>query len=64
MTQIVKIEGESNYVVFGEVIGVHMRDDAIVNGRFDVSTFQPLSRLGYRDYAVVENVFELDRPDD
>ncbi|MDE0985880.1 MAG: flavin reductase family protein, partial [Yoonia sp.] len=64
MTQIVKIEGESNYVVFGEVIGVHMRDNTIVNGRFDVSTFQPLSRLGYRDYAVVENVFELDRPDD
>ena len=64
MTQIVKIEGESKYVVFGEVIGVHMRDNTIVNGRFDVSTFQPLSRLGYRDYSVVENVFELIRPDE
>lgn len=64
MTQIIKIEGASNYVVFGEVIGVHLRDDTIVNGRFDVTTFQPLSRLGYRDYSVVDNVFELNRPDD
>ncbi|SPH22066.1 hypothetical protein ASD8599_02813 [Ascidiaceihabitans donghaensis] len=64
MTQIVQIEGASNYVVFGEVTGVHMRDDTIVDGRFDVTTFQPLSRLGYRDYAVVDNIFELNRPDD
>ncbi|MEP1520762.1 flavin reductase family protein [Ascidiaceihabitans sp.] len=64
MTQIVQIEGASNFVVFGEVTGVHMRDDTIVDGRFDVTTFQPLSRLGYRDYAVVDTIFELKRPDD
>ena len=64
MTQIVKIEGAANYVVFGEVVGVHLRDDCIVDGRFDVTTFQPLSRLGYRDYSVVRDVFELSRPDD
>lgn len=64
MTQVVQIEGASNFVVFGEVTGIHMRDSAIVDGRFDVSTFQPLSRLGYRDYSIVENVFELTRPDD
>ncbi len=64
MTQIVKIEGETNYVVFGEVVGVHMRDDCIRNGRFDVTTFRPLARLGYRDYSVVTDMFELQRPDD
>ncbi|OWU86446.1 flavin reductase [Oceanicola sp. 22II-s10i] len=64
MTQIVKIEGKHNFVVFGEVTGVHMKDDCIVDGRFDVTTFNPLSRLGYRDYAVVRDVFELARPDD
>ncbi|MEP3919265.1 flavin reductase family protein [Ascidiaceihabitans sp.] len=64
MTQIVQIEGASNFVVFGEVTGVHIRDDTIVDGRFDVTTFQPLSRLGYRDYAVVDTIFELNRPDD
>jgi flavin reductase (DIM6/NTAB) family NADH-FMN oxidoreductase RutF len=64
MTQIVKIEGEHNFVVFGEVVGVHLRDDALVEGRFDVTTYQPLSRMGYRDYTVVREVFELRRPDD
>ena len=64
MTQIVKIEGAFNFVVFGEVVGVHLRDDALVDGRFDVTTYQPLSRMGYRDYTVVREVFELKRPDD
>ena len=45
MTQIVKIEGESNFVVFGEVIGVHLRDDCMVDGLFDVTKFQPVARL-------------------
>ncbi|MFC6637279.1 flavin reductase family protein [Sulfitobacter sp. JBTF-M27] len=64
MTQIVKIEGEANYVVFGEVIGVHLRDDCMVDGRFDVTRYEPLSRLGYRDYTRVREVFEMTRPDD
>lgn len=64
MTQIVKIEGAHNFVVFGEVVGVHMRDDTLINGRFDVTTFNPLSRMGYRDYTKVSEVFELSRPDD
>lgn len=64
MTQIVRIEGADNFVVFGKVTGVHLRDDTIVNGRFDVTTYQPLSRLGYRDYTHVAEVFEMIRPDD
>ena len=64
MTQIVQIEGKANYAVFGEVIGVHLRDDCVVDGRFDVTQYQPLSRLGYRDYSVVREVFEIIRPDD
>ncbi|KIT14526.1 flavin reductase family protein [Jannaschia aquimarina] len=62
LTQIVQLPGEANFVVFGEVTGVHIREDCLVDGRFDVTTFRPLSRLGYRDYAVVENVFTLARP--
>jgi len=64
LNQIVKLEGAGNYMVLGEVIGVHMRDDCIVDGRFDVTTYQPLSRLGYRDYLRVTELFELVRPDD
>lgn len=64
MTQIIQLEGESNFAVFGEVVGVHMRDDCLVDGRFDVTRFQPLTRLGYRDYGVIKEVFSLSRPDD
>jgi len=64
MTQIVQLDGQANFVVFGEVTGVHMRDDCIVDGMFDVMKYQPLSRLGYRDYATVTDVFSLDRPTD
>ncbi|QFT63769.1 NADH-FMN oxidoreductase RutF, flavin reductase (DIM6/NTAB) family [Roseivivax halotolerans] len=64
LTQIVKLEGESNFAVFGEVTGVHMRDACIVDGIFDVLTFNPLSRMGYRDYTVVREKFALKRPGD
>ncbi len=64
MTQIVKIEGEANFVVFGEVTGVHLRDDCLRDGQFDVTTYQPLTRLGYRDYSRITEVFSLKRPDD
>ncbi|MFT6424039.1 MAG: flavin reductase (DIM6/NTAB) family NADH-FMN oxidoreductase RutF [Celeribacter sp.] len=64
VTQIIRLEGPDNHAVFGEVTGVHMRDDCIKDGRFDVVAAQLLSRLGYRDYAQVTELFELTRPDD
>ncbi len=64
LTQIVQLPGAANFVVFGEVTGVHMRDDCLVDGRFDVTRYQPLSRMGYRDYTTVREVFELKRPED
>ena len=64
MTQIVPQLGDHNVIVMAEVVGVHLRDDCIVDGRFDVTTFNPLARLGYRDYSVVRDLFELNRPDD
>ena len=62
MTQIVQIKGESNFLVLGEVVGVHLRDDCVVDGVFDVLRYQPLSRLGYRDYTRITEVFSLKRP--
>jgi len=64
LTRIVDLEGAENFLILGEVVGVHLRDDCVVDGRFDVTTFNPLSRLGYRDYAKVSEVFSLTRPDD
>jgi flavin reductase (DIM6/NTAB) family NADH-FMN oxidoreductase RutF len=62
MTQIVKLAGKANFVVFGEVTGVHLRDDCVVDGRFDVLTYQPVARLGYRDYSRVTELFSMTRP--
>ncbi|MEM9967710.1 MAG: flavin reductase family protein [Pseudomonadota bacterium] len=64
MTQIVRLDGAANFVVFGEVVGIRLRDDCLVNGRFDITRYTPLSRMGYRDYTRVREVFELTRPDD
>jgi flavin reductase (DIM6/NTAB) family NADH-FMN oxidoreductase RutF len=58
----VSLPGDSNIVVFGEVIGVHLRDDCLVDGIFDVTRYQPLARLGYRDYARITNLFSINRP--
>jgi flavin reductase (DIM6/NTAB) family NADH-FMN oxidoreductase RutF len=62
LTQIVKLPGEANFAVFGEVTGIHMRDDCIVDGEFDVLSFNPLTRMGYRDYSVIREKFSLKRP--
>ena len=62
MRQIIQLDGEANFIVVGEVVGVHLRDDCMVDGKFDITRFQPLARCGYRDYAVVRDVFSLSRP--
>ena len=62
LSRIVRLAGETNYAVFGLVTGIHLRDDCVVDGTFDVTRYQPLARLGYRDYAVVSEVFSLSRP--
>ena len=51
-----------NYVVFGQVVGVHIDERIIVDGRVDVTVYKPLSRLGYMDYAAITEVFEMGRP--
>jgi len=49
-------------IVLGQVIGVHIDDRTIVNGKVDVTKLKPIARLGYGDYAVIDQVFELPRP--
>ena len=62
LTRIVELGGRANLMAIGEVTGIHMRDDCLVDGMFDITRFQPLARCGYRDYAVVREVFSLKRP--
>jgi flavin reductase (DIM6/NTAB) family NADH-FMN oxidoreductase RutF len=60
--RIVELPGAANVLVIGEVVGVHIADSVIVDGKVDVTLYQPLARLGYRDYAAVSAVFALARP--
>jgi flavin reductase (DIM6/NTAB) family NADH-FMN oxidoreductase RutF len=51
---------QSHYVVIGQVIGVHIKDEAITpEGRIDVLKLRPLARLGYHDYTSVESCFTM-----
>jgi flavin reductase (DIM6/NTAB) family NADH-FMN oxidoreductase RutF len=54
-------ESES-WVVFGQVVGIHIRDEAIREGRFDMATARPIGRMGYMDYCDAGDVFEMMRP--
>lgn len=64
LVKTVTLPGPDNTVAFGEVVGIHLRDDCIIDGKFDITKFKALARLGYRDYTVVEKAFTLARPDD
>ncbi|MCU0801354.1 MAG: flavin reductase family protein [Rhodobacteraceae bacterium] len=59
--QIIPLKG-GDYMVIGEVTGVHLRDDCVVAGRFDITRFHPMARLGYMDYARIETLITLPRP--
>lgn len=62
VVQDVPLLGDGNALIVGEVTGVHLRDDCLAGGRFDVTRFRPVGRMGYRDYSVVREVIEVLRP--
>ena len=63
LTNVLRLAGDANFVAFGVVTGVHLRDDCVIDGRFDPRPAGGwLSRLGYKDYAAVTELFEMDRP--
>ncbi len=49
-------------MILGEVVGVHIRDDCLVDGRLDYTRYAPAARLGYHDYTFVREVMALKRP--
>ena len=53
---------DPNTVVFGEVVGIHIADEAIVDGIVDVTRLDPIARLGYREYVHVRDTFAMTRP--
>lgn len=51
-----------NFLMLGEVIGIHIDDRFIRDGRVDTAGMKPIARCGYHDYAVVTELFEMKRP--
>jgi flavin reductase (DIM6/NTAB) family NADH-FMN oxidoreductase RutF len=49
-------------VVFGQVVGIHIDEKIIRNGRLDMSIARPVGRMGYMDYTEASETFELMRP--
>lgn len=60
--KIIDLPGRANHMVIGEVVGVHISNAVVVGGKVDVTLYKPLARLGYRDYAVVDELISLNRP--
>ena len=57
----IKLPGQA-FVIIGEVVGIHIQDQHIKDGLLDITSYKPISRLGYRDYSTVTETFSLDRP--
>jgi flavin reductase (DIM6/NTAB) family NADH-FMN oxidoreductase RutF len=64
--QIVDLPGRTpssqHHVVIGQVVAVHIDDRALTaDGRVDVLKLQPIARLGYKDYVVVDETFQMEK---
>jgi len=67
VTEIIEPRGLSggpseNVMVIGEVVGIHIDETIIREGRLDMAIARPVARMGYMDYAEGSDVFELIRP--
>ena len=60
------LDGESfdQHLVIGQVVGIHLDEKAIVGAGVDTAVLRPVARCGGpADYAVVERVFQMFRPE-
>jgi flavin reductase (DIM6/NTAB) family NADH-FMN oxidoreductase RutF len=60
------LDGEDTGGVFvmGQVVGIHIAEAALKEGRFDMVAAGTVARCGYRDYAQVTALFSALRPTD
>ncbi len=52
-----------NFIVIGRVLGIHIDDRFIHDGRVDTAAMRPIARLGYSEYATVTEAWRMRRPD-
>jgi len=51
-----------DWIAVGRVIGIHIDDRFIANGRVNTAAMKPIARLGYSEYATVETAWRMRRP--
>ena len=49
-------------LVLGRIVGVHVDERFVKDGRVDSAAMRPIARGGYDEYSVVERVFSMPRP--
>jgi flavin reductase (DIM6/NTAB) family NADH-FMN oxidoreductase RutF len=62
---VTDLEGKetNNFLVMGQVVGVHLDPACLKDGLFDLTLAQTIARCGYlADYAQVEHLFQMTRP--
>jgi flavin reductase (DIM6/NTAB) family NADH-FMN oxidoreductase RutF len=52
------------FLTIGQVVGVHIDERFLRDGRFDMVAAETIARCGYRDYVAVTELFEALRPTD
>jgi flavin reductase (DIM6/NTAB) family NADH-FMN oxidoreductase RutF len=52
----------SSCLILGEVVGVHLDERLLGDGRLDTSAMRPIARMGYDEFAVVTKAFQMTRP--
>lgn len=64
-THIIKHRGGNHryQLTFGEVVGIHINDHFISDGRVNTAAMELVTRMGYDEYAVLETTFSMTRPD-
>ncbi|AYG66311.1 MULTISPECIES: flavin reductase family protein [unclassified Rhizobium] len=55
-------EVSENIMVIGQVVGIHIDEAIIRDGRLDMALARPVARMGYMDYSEGSDVFEMMRP--
>jgi flavin reductase (DIM6/NTAB) family NADH-FMN oxidoreductase RutF len=55
-------ERGENVIVFGQVVGIHISETILKDGRLDMAIARPIARMGYMDYSEGSEVFQLMRP--
>jgi flavin reductase (DIM6/NTAB) family NADH-FMN oxidoreductase RutF len=67
VTEMVKLKDldgsdSGRRLVLGRVVGIHIDERFVRDGRVDTAAMRPIARGGYDEYSVVDRVFTMPRP--